>query len=282
MSTHKKVSTAAAVGLAFLITAIPVAAKPTSKPKVKTPTAHVAKIKPATAHGPKATTPKVKTTGSRATTHGSKPTTTAVKPAKATAKGQAKATGPTKTKGSAKQAKLTTDRKGGSTRTTNVDGGPKDSRPTTNVDGDIRPTTNVDGDIRPTTNVDGDGNPTSTQTLSKAQRHLLKNDNLRAKMEARLPAGTNPVRAAVGFKNLGQFVAAVNVSNNHGIDFFALKNLMVAPNSMSLGQAMQQLKGTDPTAARVTADAALAAANADVAPATTTTTTKKAKSKDRN
>jgi hypothetical protein len=281
MSTHKKISTASAVGLAFLISAIPVAAKPTSKPKVK-PTAHVAKVKPATAHAPKATTPKVKTTGARATTHGSKPTTTAVKPAKA--KGQAKATAPVKTKGSAKKTTLTTDRKGGSGRTTNVDGGPKDTRPTTNVDGgpnnDSRPTTNVDGDIRPTTNVDGD--PTSTQTLSKAQRLLLKNDNLRAKMEARLPPGTNPVRAAVGFKNLGQFVAAVNVSNNHGIDFFALKNLMVAPNSMSLGQAMQQLKGTDPTTARVTADAALAAANADVAPATTTTTTKKAKSKDRN
>ena len=50
------------------------------------------------------------------------------------------------------------------------------------------------------------------------------------------------VTAAAGFKNLGQFVAAVNASHNQGIDFVALRALMVAPNSMSLGQAVQQVR----------------------------------------
>ena len=46
---------------------------------------------------------------------------------------------------------------------------------------------------------------------------------------------------AAGFKNQGQFVAAVNVSRNLGINFVDLKSLMVDKN-LSLGQAIHQLK----------------------------------------
>jgi len=51
------------------------------------------------------------------------------------------------------------------------------------------------------------------------------------------------MKAADGFRNLGQFVAAVNVSNNLDIPFTRLKTQMVEEN-LSLGQAIQKLKPT--------------------------------------
>ena len=47
------------------------------------------------------------------------------------------------------------------------------------------------------------------------------------------------MKAADGFKNLGQFVAAVNASYNHDLDFTKLKTAMV-DDGMSLGQAMKE------------------------------------------
>lgn len=75
-------------------------------------------------------------------------------------------------------------------------------------------------------------------TLSPVQQKLQKNTNLASKLEGRLPMGTNLMDAAEGFRNLGQFVAAVNVSNNLGIPFTELKSRMV-DDGMSLGQAIQ-------------------------------------------
>ncbi len=48
--------------------------------------------------------------------------------------------------------------------------------------------------------------------------------------------------ASQGFKNLGQFVAAVHVSHNLGIPFDQLKAKMIGPPSESLGKAIQDLK----------------------------------------
>src|SRR6185503_12029545 len=46
---------------------------------------------------------------------------------------------------------------------------------------------------------------------------------------------------ASGFKNSGQYRATVNNANNHGLDFWVLKDLMVN-QGMSLGQAKKQAK----------------------------------------
>jgi hypothetical protein len=81
--------------------------------------------------------------------------------------------------------------------------------------------------------------------------------------------------AAEGFRNLGQFVAAVNVSNNLGIDFVNLKTSMV-DDGLSLGQAIQTWKPT----ANSTQEASLAQSQATViinTSSTTTTTTAKTK-----
>jgi hypothetical protein len=60
--------------------------------------------------------------------------------------------------------------------------------------------------------------------------------------------------ATAGFKNFGQFVAAMNVSRNLNIPFSQLKAAMTGTNlvgiptgtgtTSSLGQAIQQLKPT--------------------------------------
>ena len=77
--------------------------------------------------------------------------------------------------------------------------------------------------------------------LTPVQEKLQKNTNLANKLQGRLPAGTNLMEAADGFRNLGQFVAAVNVSHNLNIPFDQLKADMVT-KKMSLGQAIQDLR----------------------------------------
>jgi hypothetical protein len=70
---------------------------------------------------------------------------------------------------------------------------------------------------------------------------LAKNPKLVARLQAMLPPGMTVEQAALGFKNQGQFIAAVNVAHNHGISFVDLKTRMV-DGGLSLGQAIQQLK----------------------------------------
>jgi hypothetical protein len=88
--------------------------------------------------------------------------------------------------------------------------------------------------------------PATTPTgpaLTPVQQKLQRNTNLASKLQTRLPAGTDLNAAAAGFRNLGQFVAAVNVSNNLGLDFTTLKTAMVI-DGKSLGQAIQAQKST--------------------------------------
>ena len=68
---------------------------------------------------------------------------------------------------------------------------------------------------------------------------LTQNTKLASKLQPLLPAGTNVQDAASGFKNLGQFVAALHVSHNLGIPFDQLKTKMIAGDS--LGKAIHQL-----------------------------------------
>ena len=83
---------------------------------------------------------------------------------------------------------------------------------------------------------------TST-VLTPVQQKLQRNTNLASKLESRLPKGTDLMLASEGFRNLGQFVAAVNASHNHDLDFVQLKTAMV-DEGMSLGQAMKDQRST--------------------------------------
>jgi len=76
--------------------------------------------------------------------------------------------------------------------------------------------------------------------------------NLNTKVSGMLPSGMSLNDASQGFKNQGQFIAALHVSQNLGIPFKDLKNQMVTKSSptadatqtKSLGQAIQTCKKT--------------------------------------
>ncbi len=81
---------------------------------------------------------------------------------------------------------------------------------------------------------------TSATTLTPVQLKVQSHTQLASKLQSRL-GGADPVLAAKGFRNFGQFVAAVNVSHNLGIPFKELKADMVQKH-MSLGQSIQDLR----------------------------------------
>lgn len=81
----------------------------------------------------------------------------------------------------------------------------------------------------------------SSEQGQKSASELLRQDSkLSEKLASRLPAGTDVNQAAEGFDNLGQFVAAVNVSHNLGIPFSDLRGEM--QDGKSLGEAIHELK----------------------------------------
>ncbi|HEX7086579.1 MAG TPA: hypothetical protein VF198_09465 [Vicinamibacterales bacterium] len=83
---------------------------------------------------------------------------------------------------------------------------------------------------------------------------MPKNPKLQARLEAMLPPGMTLEQAAEGFRNQGQLIAAIQVSNNLGIPFEDLKTSMVV-DGRSLGQSIQQLRpgvDGDAEAARAT------------------------------
>jgi len=108
----------------------------------------------------------------------------------------------------------------------------------------------------------------------------VKNPRLEARLLTMLPAGTNIYDASRGFKNWGQFVAAVHISHNLSIPFADLKSRMTAPTRgsavqgppMSLDQAIQSFWGTGATKAGILSPAKIqaevrkaeAAANTDL------------------
>ncbi len=95
------------------------------------------------------------------------------------------------------------------------------------------------------------GKPQSSpKTSGKSVNELLEqNKSLSSKLENLLKLTGDSASQlqqleadAQGFRNLGQFVAAVHVSNNLGIPFDQLKSTMMGPPKKSLGQAIHDLK----------------------------------------
>jgi hypothetical protein len=86
------------------------------------------------------------------------------------------------------------------------------------------------------------GTPHHT-TVTVAQR-IAANPALATRLQTLLPSGMTLQTAAAGFKNQGQFIAALHVSRNLNIPFAQLKAAMTGANHDSLGQAIQQLRPT--------------------------------------
>src|SRR5689334_6011330 len=71
---------------------------------------------------------------------------------------------------------------------------------------------------------------------------LSSNSALSSRLQPLLPAGTNLQTAATGFKNRGQFIAALHVSQNLHIPFDQLKAEMTGAGHDSLGEAIHDLR----------------------------------------
>jgi hypothetical protein len=84
-------------------------------------------------------------------------------------------------------------------------------------------------------NQDGDADKRKTDWLER-------NPRLNERLSKMLPAGMQLSDAASDFKNRGQFIAALHVSQNLGIPFTDLKARMTGPNAKSLGQAIRDIR----------------------------------------
>ncbi len=72
--------------------------------------------------------------------------------------------------------------------------------------------------------------------------NIAKSPQLEARLQAMLPSGMSMEQASDGFRNQGQFIAALEASKNQNIDFVRLKAEMTGGEALSLGQAVQKLK----------------------------------------
>jgi hypothetical protein len=105
---------------------------------------------------------------------------------------------------------------------------------------------------RTTTSRSGAGSTETSTTTPNPIALKLEGKPLGSRIEKMLPANMTLNTASAGFRNQGQFIAAVHVSQNLGIPFADLKATMLgtplpgsttaALSPMSLGQAIQQLK----------------------------------------
>ena len=227
--------------------------------------------KPHQVSSTKASSPKTTKVSSPKTTKASSPKTTNAG-AKAPKTTTAKATTKTTASGSTKSAKA--DAKS-TARSAKAD--------TKATKGEKTGTTAT----TPATTTTTSGDAETPVILTKVQERLQKNTKLAERLEGRLPKGADLMEAADGFKNLGHFVAAVNVSSNLGLDFEKIKTAMV-DDGRSLGQAIQFVK-TDvenPTlvAQRAESEAQTLIQQTEKTTATTTTTSAtsaKTKSKEK-
>jgi len=84
--------------------------------------------------------------------------------------------------------------------------------------------------------------PNQKPVEMKVVNSLDRNPELSSRLKPLLPARMTVADAAAGFKNQGQFVAALHVSKNLGIPFSQLKSEMTGEKRMSLGDALRELR----------------------------------------
>jgi hypothetical protein len=86
----------------------------------------------------------------------------------------------------------------------------------------------------------------SAKGKDRVAASIASDSKLAARLTALLPPGTTLTQAAAGFKNQGQFIAALEASKNLGIPFADLQDRMTAGSS--LGAAIHGLKPAMTTA----------------------------------
>lgn len=82
----------------------------------------------------------------------------------------------------------------------------------------------------------------SSTSDNKIAEQISKNPQTVKNVQGLLPTGMTLEAASAGFKNRGQFIAALHVSKNLNIPFADLKTKMTGDNSESLGKSIHALK----------------------------------------
>ena len=98
----------------------------------------------------------------------------------------------------------------------------------------------------------GTPRPASAQPVKSAAHptpvavpeRIAANPALVTRLQPLLPPGMTIATAATGFKNQGQFIAALHVAHNLNIPFAQLKAEMTGVEHESLGQAIHELQPT--------------------------------------
>jgi len=124
-------------------------------------------------------------------------------------------------------------------------------RAETEADDDVKATTTTTtSSMNKTTKKPTGPTSTTTTTLNPIAQKISSHPALAAKVQALLPAGMTLDQASKGFKNQGQFLAALHVSKDLHIPFAQLKSEMTGKDHDSLGTAIHELKpGADANAA---------------------------------
>jgi hypothetical protein len=131
---------------------------------------------------------------------------------------------------------------------------------------------------KPTSGTTSGSTSTSTSTqLNPIAGKISSKPQLEAKITAMLPKDMTLNQASMGFKNQGQFIAALHVSRNLGCDCFKQLQTDMTKKNMSLGQAIQDVKKT--ANSTIEAHKAETEANDDVKSTTSTSTGKNNKKK---
>jgi hypothetical protein len=106
-------------------------------------------------------------------------------------------------------------------------------------------TTQTHGAHRPATTTTTTPTTTTTTTttrLNPIAAKISSHPQQAARIQQMLPQGMTLNQASRGFRNQGQFIAALHVSQNLNIPFRDLRRAMTGPNAMSLGQAIHTLR----------------------------------------
>lgn len=88
---------------------------------------------------------------------------------------------------------------------------------------------------------------TPTFEANAISTKISQNPNQLARVKGMLPPNMSIEEASAGFRNQGQFIAALNASKNQQIDFVQLKEAMTV-DGLSLGQAAKQVRNAPPEA----------------------------------
>lgn len=124
-------------------------------------------------------------------------------------------------------------------------------RPVVDKEGKANPRPVVDKEVNPTPRPGGDRETTTRATDRETQDRnrqpsdfevFNRNPQLMQRVVALLPQGMQLRDAERGFRNHGQFIAALHAAKNLNIPFRELQSRMTGRNSRSLGQAIHDLR----------------------------------------